>query len=62
MAKIMSWEKAAKLCEELFGTFVDWDERFFICPECDEPIYECDFKDHGWYTCPVCETYWEDIE
>ena len=62
MAKIMNWEKAAKMCEELFSTFVDWEERFFICPECDEPIYECDFHDHGWYNCPVCETYWEDIE
>lgn len=62
MAKVMTWEKAAKYCEETFGTYVDWDERFFICPNCDEPIYECDFTDHGWYTCPVCEEYWEDID
>lgn len=62
MAKVMNWEKAAKFCEETFGTFIDWEERFFICPECDEPIYECDFPDHGWYFCPVCEIYWEDIE
>lgn len=47
MAKVMNWEKAAKLCEELFGTFIDWEERFFLCPECGEPIYECDFSDHG---------------
>ena len=38
MAKVMNWEKAAKFCEETFGTFVDWEERFFICPECDDPV------------------------
>lgn len=61
MAKVMSWEKAAKLCEELFGTFIDWDERFFICPECDEPLYFEDWENHDWHSCPVCETYWEEI-
>ena len=30
MAKVMNWEKAAKMCEELFGTLVDWEERLFI--------------------------------
>ena len=62
MAKVMNWEKAAKMCEETFGSYVDWEERFFHCPECDEPLYECDWEDHGWHSCPVCETYWEDIE
>ena len=41
--KFMSWEAAAKFCEDTFGVYVDWE-------------------DHGWYTCPVCEIYWEDIE
>ena len=63
MAKVMNWEKAAKFCEETFGSYVNWEEqRFFHCPECDESIYECDWEDHSWYFCPVCETYWEDIE
>lgn len=39
MAKIKNWEQAAKFCEEIFGAYVDWDEEFFNCPECNEPIY-----------------------
>ena len=62
MAKVMSWEKAAKFCEETFGCYADWEERFCTCPECQEPIYEDDFPEHGWHSCPVCEIGWEDIE
>ncbi len=58
--KFMSWEAAAKFCEDTFGVYVDWEERFFHCPECDEPIYECDFDNFA--MCPICETHWEDIE
>lgn len=54
----MTWESAAKMCEIVYGIYVDWEERFFICPECDEPIYECDFNDFA--ICPVCEFKWED--
>ena len=56
----MNWEYAAKMCEDVYGIFVDWEERFFICPECDEPIYECDFSEFS--ICPVCEFEWEDAE
>ena len=31
----MSWEEAARHCEDVFGVYVDLEERFFICPECD---------------------------
>ena len=48
------WADTAKYCEETYGSFVDWDERFFICPECEEPVYEEDLSDDGWQTCPVC--------
>ena len=58
--KFMSWEAAAKYCEDTFGVYVDWEERFFHCPECDEPIYECDFD--NFTMCPICEIDWEDIE
>ncbi len=61
MAKVMNWESCAKFCEETFGCYVDWEERFFICPECQEPIYEYDWEDHDWSMCPICETSWEDI-
>ena len=59
---MFSWLTAAVYCEETYGVHVNMKEGFFICPECGEPIYECDFPDHGWHSCPVCETYWEDIE
>ena len=60
----MTWEMVARAVEEETGTFVDWDEEFFICPECEEPIYKCDWRDSdytlgqeftGKYYCPVCE-------
>lgn len=58
------WEQLALYCEETYGCYVDWDERFFECPECGEPIYECDWRDSDYYLgrkgndkmyCPVCE-------
>ncbi len=44
----------------------DIDNNFFCCPNCEEPIYRCDypkikFKEEaegtgtGSYICPVCE-------
>lgn len=50
-----SWRYAAKYVEEELGGFVDWDEEFFTCPECGEPIYRSDWSEHGqWEICPVC--------
>lgn len=57
----MNWYSAAMFCMEAFGSFVDMEERFFICPECGEPIYECDWDYHNFSCCPVCEVCWEDI-
>lgn len=53
----MWWKLNAKHVEEVYGGFVDWDERFYNCPECGEPIYENDWKDKDlcMYLCPVCE-------
>jgi hypothetical protein len=63
MAKnVMTWEECAKMCQQVFGAYVDWEERFFECVECGDPIYECDWPDHDWSMCPVCENLWEDIE
>lgn len=36
----MCWEKLAKAVEKEYGCQVDWDEEFFICPECGEPVYK----------------------
>lgn len=51
------WEANAKVVEKFYGGYVNWDERFYLCPECGEPIYECDwaFMDLLHYICPVCE-------
>lgn len=63
MAKTRTWYEAAEYCEETFGSYVDYSEGFFICPECAEPVYECDWDDHpDWRMCPICEINWEDIE
>ena len=40
----MAWEKMAHLIEVNYGGHVDWDEEFFECPECGEPIYKCDWQ------------------
>ena len=72
----MEWEKLAKYCRKTYGVLVDWEERFFECPECGEPIYECDwtFTDLHWSPeydkympnkmfCPICEEIlWEGDE
>lgn len=58
------WELNAKRVEKEFGGFVDWDERFYNCPECGEPIYDCDWNDDELRPslCPVCEFDIEEDE
>ena len=60
----MTWEMVARAVEESTGTFVDWDEEYFICPECGEPVYKCDWQEsdytlgqgfNGEYWCPICD-------
>lgn len=57
------WEENAKYAEATFGVFVDWEERFYNCPYCGEPVYEEDWwKTYKLqkYLCPICED--EDAE
>ena len=50
-----TWRFVAEYCEKEYGVYVDWDEGFFVCPECAEPLYEVDWFDHVfWNTCPIC--------
>ena len=56
----MTWKQAANIASEVYGCFVDYEEGFFICPECDEPIYACDWQGHDFSTCPVCEFEMEE--
>ena len=50
------WERNANFAAAVCGAFVDWDERFYECPECGEPIYECDWTDDELKKdlCPIC--------
>lgn len=59
-----SWSYIASTVETVFGSYVDWDEEFFECPECGEPIYKCDYPYIDLrMICPVCEfTYDEEEE
>ena len=52
---IKTWEEAAEYCENTYGSFVNWEEEFFICPECDEPILKEDWEKHNFIVCPICE-------
>ena len=57
------WEYVARKVQKEYGAYVDWDERFYTCPECGEPIYEADQEDADFMypedivICPVCE-FW----
>ena len=50
------WESRAKYVEQVFGGYVDWEERFYLCPECGEPVYECDWDENELCDeiCPIC--------
>lgn len=58
-----NWEINAHKVEDIFGGYVDWDERFYECPDCGEPIYECDWSDEDlvFELCPICEFLDEDL-
>lgn len=52
------WDWAAKVVEEEFGGYVNWDEEYFICPECSEPVYAEDWDDSEFALaaiCPICQ-------
>ena len=55
-----AWKRTARKLEDLYGVLVDYDEEFFICPECGEPIYREDWcaEDFKW-ECPICNFVWE---
>ena len=59
------FEEFAEVLVRDFGAYYDREEGFVICPECDEPLYECDWEPsdyrrmaldgHLLWVCPVCE-------
>lgn len=51
------WEENAKKVKDVYGGYVDWDERVYICPYCQEPISEDDWTNEELsnFLCPICE-------
>ena len=52
------WEANAREVEENGGE-VNWEERYYICLECGEPIYSGEWtrSELTEFFCPICE--WE---
>lgn len=56
-----TWNKIARRCYNDYGTFVDKDDYYFLCPHCGEPIYDCDWREEDYFVgdgvvqCPICE-------
>lgn len=63
MARPWNWEAAANIAEEVYGVYVNWEERYFVCPECDDVVYECDWEDEDLSVCPICGyEFYEDLK
>ena len=57
------WEKRAKEAWT-YGSDVDWKERYYLCPECGEAIYDGDWSEeylHN-FICPICGFKGEEDE
>jgi hypothetical protein len=51
------WERNANHVAVTYGAHVDWEERFYECPSCGEPVYEEDWTEDELCNCicPICE-------
>lgn len=59
------WERNAVEVRDTYGAHVDWEDRFYECPTCGEPIYENDWSERELkqYFCPICCDHdWDDEE
>ena len=56
-----NWEVVARLLDNIYKIHVDYKNRFFDCPECDNSIYEVSWNDIS-ITCPICGKRWEQAE
>ena len=60
----MTFYAFATYLEDNYGVQFDRDEGFVCCPECGEPLYDCDWSVEDYcedidgelhLKCPVCE-------
>ena len=66
-----AWNNVARKVQEATHTVVDWEEEYFTCPECGEPVYKLDWQEEDYFMghyyvntiwCPDCgaELYCEN--
>lgn len=50
------WRINADVVEKDYGSYVNREDNFYICPECGEPVYACDWDDDELVDviCPIC--------
>lgn len=52
-----AWERNANTAKEVYGCYVDDEDRFYICPYCGDFVYEDDWLEETLeeFMCPICE-------
>ena len=54
------FRKFAIRLEDVYGVQFDREEGFVVCPECEEPLYDCDWDKSDFinedcnFVCPIC--------
>lgn len=54
------WEENAEYIKDCCGSdFVNYEERYYHCPECGEPIFDIDWTEYELEDClcPICCYY-----
>lgn len=56
------WKENAKIVYKEYGSQVDYNEGFYVCPDCGEPIYINDWSEEELTAeiCPICGFNGED--
>ena len=56
-----NWLQIAHLIEVNYDSLIDWNDRFFYCPKCHEPVYEDEWESEddfldgsNNFICPIC--------
>ena len=54
---MLAWMTNARTVDLVYGGYVDWVAKFYICPECGEPIFRSDWSEEDLedFICPICE-------